>query len=60
MYFIKATVKHTVEEKAVSETFSDFLGSATIKLALTEFESAVKGKFGSDAEFVIEDVKQIF
>ncbi|EFA0749644.1 hypothetical protein ACSOO8_000813 [Escherichia coli] len=60
MYFIKATVKRTAEGSAVSETFSDFWGSATIKLALAEFESAVKGKFGSDAEFVIEDVKQIF
>lgn len=60
MYFIKATVKHTVEEKVVSETFSDFLGSATINLAVAEFGKAVKEKFGSGAEFVVEDVKQIF
>ncbi|HAH2556694.1 TPA: hypothetical protein GF725_10075 [Escherichia coli] len=60
MYFLKATVKHTVEEKEVSETFSLFLGSATIKLALVEFENAVKGKYGSDAEYVVEDVKQVF
>ncbi|WP_455553108.1 hypothetical protein [Escherichia sp.] len=60
MYFIKATVKHTVEEKAVSETFSDFLGSATIKLALAEFGKVVTDKFGSNAEYVVEDVKRIF
>ncbi|EFB9896362.1 hypothetical protein ABJ684_001243 [Escherichia coli] len=60
MYFIKATVKRTAEGSAVSETFSDFLGSATIKLAVAEFGEAVKDKFGSDAEFVVEDVKQIF
>ncbi|HBL7869260.1 TPA: hypothetical protein LTB60_000194 [Escherichia coli] len=60
MYFIKATVKRTAEGSAVSETFSDFLSSATIKLAVAEFGEAVKDKFGSDAEFVVEDVKQIF
>ena len=42
MYFIKATVKHTAEGSAVSETFSDFLGSATINLAVAEFGKAVK------------------
>lgn len=60
MYFLKATVKHTSEQETVSETFSTFLGTATIKLALTEFENTVKERFGDDAEFVIEDVKQVF
>lgn len=60
MYFLKATVKHTAEEKEVSETFSLFLGSATIRLALADFDEAVKEKYGSDAEYVVEDVKQVF
>ncbi|EZJ95160.1 hypothetical protein P9389_06245 [Escherichia coli] len=56
MYFIKATVKHNQQ----SETFSELLSLATLALAADAFAEDVKEKFGEEASFVIEDVKQIF
>ncbi|HBC1691928.1 TPA: hypothetical protein IB149_002963 [Escherichia coli] len=55
MYFIKATVKHDSKE----ETYSELLPHAGMALAAAAFAEDVKEKFGEEASYVIEDVKQI-